>query len=445
MNKRLIARWQNVIFALLLAAICLLIGSYSQQFYKQWDLTASGRHSLSTTSEAVLALLSGPVEVIAVASPAPTQRDAIRDLLGRYQQRKDDLSLTFVNPETEPGRVEQLGANPAGELLVQYAGREQRLNVLTEQAFTDALQRLARPEKRRVRFVSGHRERNPGGTANTDYGTLMSRLNNIGFEVSTISLVTQPVVPADTDLLVIAAPRDRYFPGEVASLLNYLSSGGNLLWLREPGQQTTGLKALEIELGVSELDGIIIEANTQLFEIDTPTFAVVDQYPAHPVTAEMASVTLFPEAAALDIQALQTGQVSLMLQTSVNSWTETGPVAGEVRLDEDRNEVRGPLTLAVSIERERGNADQRIAVVGDADFMANTWLGNGGNQALAERLFNWLTADDTLLQFERIGAADRQLTLSNTAILALAGLFLLALPLVFLGAAARVWRRARKG
>ncbi|MDO6460525.1 Gldg family protein [Granulosicoccaceae sp. 1_MG-2023] len=445
MNTRLLARWQNLLFALLLAAICLLLGSYSQQIYKQWDLTASGRHSLSQTSKAVLALLDGPVEAIAVAPPVPRQRDAISALIARYQQHKADFSLSFINPETEPSRVEKLGANPAGELLLRYAGREQKLNVLSEQALTDALQRLARPQRRRVRFVSGHRERSPDGTINTDYATLTGRLADIGFDISSLSLVTQPVVPEDTDLLVIAAPRERYFPGEVASLLNYLSSGGNLLWLREPGRIDDGLKALEIELGVSTLPGVIIEANTQLFDIDTPTFAVVDQYPTNPVTTELGSVTLFPEAAALDVQAMQAGSVSLMLQTSVNSWTETGPVMGEVTLNEDQNEVRGPLTLGVTIERERSHTTQRIAVLGDADFMANTWIGNGGNQALGERLFNWLTADDSLLQFERIAAPDRQLNLSNTAVLTLAGVFLLGLPLLLFGGAVVVWRRARKG
>ena len=445
MSKRSIARWQNVAFALLLAGICLLLGSYSQQFYKQWDLTSSGRHSLSETSQAVLTLLTGPLEVLAIAGPAPQQRTAIADLIGRYQKDKPDLSLEFINPETEPSRVEQLGANPAGELLLNYSGRQQKLNVLSEQAITDALQRLARPQQRIVRFVSGHRERAPDGSANTDYGQLMTRLSNIGFEVSSLSLATQPVVPDDTDLLVIAAPRDQYFPGEVASLLNYLSSGGNLLWLREPRQSADGLKALEIELGVSLLDGVIVEANTQLFDIDTPTFAVIDQYPSNPVTTELATVTLFPEAAALNVDPLLAGQVSLMLQTSVNSWTETGPIAGEVRLDEQSNEVRGPLTLGVTIERDRPGTRQRVAVVGDADFIANTWLGNGGNQPLGERLFNWLTADDALLQFERLGAPDRQIVLSSYAILSLAGVFLLAFPLSFFAMAIRTWRQAKRG
>lgn len=440
-----VVRWQNILFSFLLTAICLVLGWLSQQHYKQWDITAESRHSLTETSISVLAMLNGPVNVLAVMGPAKNQRDAVESMIQKFIRQKEDLHLEFLNPETNPSRTTELKADPAGEIILTYREQEQRIRSLSERSLTDALQRLARPADRTVRFVTGHKERSPSTLTNGSYSDITSRLASIGFNFETISLVTEPSVPENTDLLVIAAPVDKYFPGEVASLLNYVSRGGNLLWLHEPTNTEIGLRALEIEVGISPLAGVIVDADAKLFSVDTPTFAVIDQYLPHPVIDGFSSITLFPEAVGLDILPMQDSSLRPLLQTSKSSWTETGPIEGEVGFNANTQEVSGPLYLGITVERDRGNRKQRIAVIGDADFMANTWLGNGGNQAFAERLFNWLGTDDNMLQFTSNIAPDKQLNLSNNSLIFLAVTFLIVIPLVMFMLAFISFRKIRVG
>ncbi len=440
-----LVRWQNLLFSAILTALCIVLGWYSQQYYKQWDLTAQSRHSLSESSKAVLRLLNAPVYASIVMGPEKSQRDAVSTLFEKYQNPKPDIFLEFINPETQPQRVEDLKANPAGEVILNYKGQEQRLRTLSERSLSNALQHLARPSKRKVLFISGHRERKPGGKSNGDYAELTSRLGSIGFSIDTISLVSQPTIPDDTDLVVIAAPRDQYFPGEVASILNYIGRGGNLLWLREPDQTDTGLKALEIELGVSALPGIIVDANTRLFNIESPTFTVINEYAPNPVIADFSNITLFPTAMGLEVLPMQDQSIRPLLQTGSNSWTETGPIEGNISYDENSVEKRGPLLLGVSIDRDRGFKNQRILVIGDADFLANTWLGNGGNQMLAERIYNWLGSDDNMLEFTSPIAADKKVTITTSALLSMAGIYLMIIPLAMFSLAFINWRKLRKG
>jgi hypothetical protein len=291
-----------------------------------------------------------------------------------------------------------------------------------------------------VRFVSGHLERQPDSSAPHGYLQFTQHLRKLGFEVETLSLVTTPVVPADTDVLVIAAATGGYFPGESASVLNYLAGGGNLLWLLEPGQPIAPVE-LAAELGLSVLPGVIVDTASRQLAVDTPDFAVIDSYPPHPALPERLSTTLFPQAAGLTFPDLFGWQLEPLLTTSAKSWTETGPMVVSVRYDENTLERVGPIALGATMTRLRGVGEQRLAVIGDADFLANSWLGNGGNRHLGQGLFDWLGGHRPLPAIAPLQAADAQLNLSSYAIAALGLGFLVLLPGGFLLMAFLCWRK----
>lgn len=437
--------------------IVLTLGWFAERFSVGFDLTANDRHSLTEGTRATLESLDASVEILAVLGPEPAVREAVTDLVARYQSIKPDVNLSFLNPDTDPARARELNAAPGGELIITGGGREQRLNSLDERSLTGALRQIGREGTKRLAFVTGHRERSPNASTNHDWLLITQRLAAIGFESSELSFVTTPVVPEDVDVLVVAAPLDPWFPGEIASLIEHVRRGGNLLWLLEtsthgevPDTATEntsgtgpvlasavetgpGLSLLATELGVETLPGRVIDTASQSLDLDTPDFVVLSAFPDHPVTASLRSALLLPQVRALNVTPLA-GQTTLpLLASPESSWTESGALQGEVRFDENTSEVAGPLILGATIERPRiDGGSQRIAIIGDADFAASAYVGNGSNAAFIESLFVWLGGDDEALAFVTAPAPDAELSMSPRSIATLTIICLFGIPVVLL-------------
>ena len=98
----------------------------------------------------------------------------------------------------------------------------------------------------------------------------------------------------------------------------------------------------------------------------------------------------------------------------------------------------------MTIERTLAEGAQRFAVIGDADFGASQFIGNGGNQSFIESLTLWLTGDADALSFVTQRAPDSELTLSPRSIVIISAIYLAVLPLLLLLFAALVrWQRRR--
>ena len=103
------------------------------------------------------------------------------------------------------------------------------------------------------------------------------------------------------------------------------------------------------------------------------------------------------------------------------------------------------LTLARSHENDDGEIyNQRIAIVGDADFLSNRYLGNGSNLDIGINLLNWLSHDDQLIAISPRPAPDTRLELSSEKQISIALFFLLLLPLGLVVSGLRIWLKRRK-
>ena len=438
---------QNLLFLVGLLAVVGLLGWLSTRYHIESDWTANGRNSLSPDSRELLDRIDGPVHITAFARKNPTLREHIRDLIARYQRYKPDVVLRFVNPDAEPDRVRELGIRVDGELLVAYQQRSEKVQDLSEQALTNALLRVARPETRKLVFLAGHGERNPLGQANHDLGRFGQMLKDKGMQVETLSLSETPDIPQDTSLLVVADPRTRLLPGEVQRINRYVKDGGNLLWLLEPGG-LAGLGPVAETLGVELLPGTVVDATTRLFGIDNPAFAIIPDYPLHAITRDLEGrITLFPQAGALEVTAPEGWEAQALLTTLDRAWTEIGPISGTIRFDEDSDERMGPLDIGFVLTRERGEGEQqkqqRVAVIADADFLSNSYLGNAGNIDLGMALFNWLNHDDRFISITARTASDVHLELNPTLQGVIGIGFLFVLPGLLLAIGIGIWWRRR--
>jgi ABC-type uncharacterized transport system involved in gliding motility auxiliary subunit len=462
-KTRLHSRLQSTIFSILFLAVVGVLAYLSTRYSFTADWTANGRNTLSAASSALLAELDSPVTITCYATEDEAVRHAVTELIDRYRRGKSDINLRFVNPDLEPDAVRALGIRVNGELRVEYQGRAENLQNLSEQGLTNMLQRLARSGERWLVFVEGHGERKPNGVANHDLGQWAQQLTAKGFKVQTHNLVQNPQLPQNTRVLVLAGPQTDLLSGEVAIINQYVAAGGNLLWLTDPVSDAAsknkqyGLIPLAKQLGIEFKPGMIVDPTTQVLGVSDPRFALVADYPSHAINRGFDALTLFPQSHGLSVSLQEGWQAQVILQTEKRSWSETGNMSGSIKFDA-ASDIPGPLTLGVALTRnvaaadaESGNEtqpdaqqEQRIVVTGDGDFLSNAYLGNGANLLLGMNMVNWLANDDQLINIPVKTATDRNLQLSPLAQGAIGFGFLFILPLLLAGSGFLIWWRRRK-
>lgn len=429
-RSRLEVRLQNWLFVVLFVGVIAMLAWLTTRHSFDADWTAGQRNTLTEASRQLVASIDAPITVTAFVRDTDAQRRPIEDLVARYQRHHDGFTLEFVNPDVDPDRARRAGITADGEVLVSVAGREERVAALNERSLTTALQRLARVDERWIVFVEGHGERNPHGQANHDYGVFGAEMQRQGLRVRTLNPAAQRTIPDNTSLLVVTTPQAALVPGVAELLARYVAGGGNLLWLGDPGP-SYGLEPLADELGVSFADGVVQDATAQLFGIGDPRMVIVAEYAAHPVTRDFQVVTLFPHATAVDHHAVGDDWTVRPLLTTLAT----------ARLDERD----GPLDIGITLTRPRDDGpEQRVAVLGDGDFLSNAYLGNAGNLELGLNLVNWLVADDAQINVLVRSAPDLVLNLSRTAFITIAVGSLVGLPLLLIAAGVTIWIRRRR-
>ncbi len=451
-------RTANVFFVLLFLVAVGLLHWLSREYNVHFDLTQTGRHTLSEASVAAVKRLAGPLNITAFASQRGELRERIQNLIALYRYYKADIAVRFVDPDESPQEVRAADA-PEGTLLFQHAESKERLAPpmrLDEEGFTNALVRLGHRGERWIVFLSGHGERSPDRQANFDLSTWAAELHKRGFKTRALSLAENPQVPENAAVLVIAGPRARLLPGEVMAIQKFLERGGNLLWLVDPGP-LQGLEPVAETLGVELLPGTAIDPVSEKL-IGNAAAIVVTNYGPHPVVRDFADVTLFPQAGALRLGSPNDKpadwQSTILLETKDSAWLESGSLNGPVVFDKGKD-IKGPLTIAAAFARARsepgdpakvagGKREQRVIVIADGDFLSNSFLGNGINLDLGLSLVNWLSRDDDYVSVPVRAARDRQLTFSYGLRIAFVSVFLFGLPLGLIGSGVGVWWRRRK-
>ncbi len=428
-----------------LALLCLIAGLafLSYRYTAQVDITRSASNTLSETSQKVLATLSDKIQITAYIKKEAGIRRQIEQLIDRYRYYKADVNLTFIDPGSVPEKIRELNIGSDGGILVEYQGRVERLIYIDESALTNALLQLANANERWVSFLSGHGERAPDGVANFDLGTFGKALDQHKIKALPLNLATVQAIPDNTNLLVIASPTVPLMDGEISLIKQYVDKGGNLLLLTDPNNAQLNL--LLAELSIHVLPGTLVDGNSKLYNITDPSFVLASEYIKHPITKGFLNITVYPAVAALEADADSPFKATAFLSSSKQSWTETGEVSGKIRFDAGTAEKAGPLNFAYALTRNiNKDTEQRIVVIGDGDFLSNTYLGNVGNLDMGLRIINWLIHDDRFIDIPAKTTPDGSLQLSNVEIVVISFGFLIILPLALLIIGFVVWRRRNR-
>lgn len=441
--------FQQLFSGLLFIAALVLLALLSVRFKTELDWTAGNRNTLTAASQKQLQSMPDPLRFLVFAPSGAEVRRAVETDLAKYRRVKSNISIEYIDPAAQPQKVKEYKVSAIGEVVAEYQGRRESLRATTEPAVTSALQRLAYGGEQWVLFLEGHGERPLEDAQNpATFARFAQLLGEKGLKVRSLNLVKEAKIPDNTSVLVIASPERQPLAGELKLIQDYVQRGGNLLWLADP-DYPAGLAPLAQALGIAWQSGYAILPEYQIIGTGHPGFFAAIGYPPHPVTQGFEQITLFPLARSLVANPAAGWTVQPLLQTSEAAWLETGDISSG-RVAQDAQDIKGPLTIGLSLTRERSGGEagkaqtQRVALVGDADFVSNAYLGELGNQQLGINLLQWLASRDAQLNVDVPKAPDVSLYLPGWATIVIALGFVILLPLGLLGFGVTRWILRRR-
>ena len=116
-------------------------------------------------------------------------------------------------------------------------------SALSEEKLTNAIARASRAP-RTVYFLTGHGEYSSENLENTGLSKFKQLLADNNIHSKTLMLGISQAIPADCDVLIIAGPKNELSQDEETLISEYLTKGGDALFLIEHSLVTTEDKPL---------------------------------------------------------------------------------------------------------------------------------------------------------------------------------------------------------
>jgi hypothetical protein len=416
---------QSWLFVVLFILLVILIGYLTNQYRVAKDITQANRNILTQGSVNILKQMKDPVNITVYATNddanrGDTFRKGMIDFVARYRREKKNITLTFINPSEEPKLAQEAGVKQDGETVVEYNKRSEHINPpFAEQEMTNLLVRLSRTNTQAVMFLDGHGERHLQGIKNHDIGEFGKQLEAKGFKFANPDLTIAQAVPANGAMLVIASPQVDVSDIEAKKIKAYLEAGGNVLWLLDDNN-LRGMQEVADYLGIKVSPGIAVDMTAAQYGADAKV-AFASLYGDHPITRNFQLRTLFPEAHEVDAQASDEfgWKVGRLVEVAPNGWLDSDKSTADVKnqkvVFDEKTDKRGPINIGVALEREYGKKGQRVVVMGNANFLSNTFITNGGNLDFGINIVNWLAGDDKLITIQPMPLKDINVTIPNDA------------------------------
>jgi ABC-type uncharacterized transport system involved in gliding motility auxiliary subunit len=460
-------RGEIALFTLGVIGILLALAYLSVRYPVRFDLTTTGRFSLSDATVTMLKRLERPVHVVFFHDPLMRETVELYELVARQTPR---VTVELYDPMINPAQARRYGVNFAGTAVMESEGRRLQVNSGAEADIANGILRVAQAATQRVCFLDGHGEPDPFSLESHDHlegaaghshglgvkyvlherhGMAKARaaLETLNYRVEKVLLLQRTAGLGACALLVVAGPKVALLPAEVAAVGAYLAGGGHALFMLDPFVRT-GLEPVIREYGIVLDDDIVIDEASH-FWADVSAPAVSD-YNRHQITREL-PLTFFPGARSLSPtpQRVPGTAVVPLVNSSQRSWGQVDPErAGFVK----GRDVPGPLTLMAGGLRWRvtpdGTPDEtaprsRIVVVGDSDFATNSFFHIMGNGTLFLNAINFLAAQENLIGIPPRTSDPPRVNLTNRQMKGTLVLSVLLVPAALAVVGTAVWWKQR--
>ncbi|MEE9613806.1 MAG: Gldg family protein [Thermodesulfobacteriota bacterium] len=402
-----------VVMVGIFASILTMTALMSVKYKAQWDLTKSGRYTLSDQTLKILKGLERDVEAVAFYRSDERTRQEMEDLLEIYASRSSRFSYWFVDPDKKPGTADKYGVTSYRTTLMMSGANREAIGVESEERITNAILKVTKDETKKIYFLKGHGENSILNDRKEGYKAISESLGKERFEVEELLIIEAGGVPEDAAVLVVSGPKKELLPDELTAITAYVQGGGSALFMLDP-RTVPGVAGFLAGYGFHIGDDIIIDTLSQVFGANYLVPVVTTYEKDHPITEEFDLMTFFPLARSVSVQVTPEAGIYTLMSSGDSSWGETDRESLEEGKAEytEGTDRPGPVPLAAVITVEalkEGDAENegkrmkygKIVVFGDSDFVSNTHINLAGNRDLFLNTVSWLAEEADLIAIRK--------------------------------------------
>lgn len=362
------------------------------------DFTPGHEHSLTAATREILARLDRGVTITAFYEAQDAEgRGAMHDLLERYATASSRIRVGLRDLDRSPGLANALGVTRYGAGVVEIEGNPARipLDVVDEEAVSGALLRLVDPARRVVYFTAGHGEHDPfGADERRGYGTIGQALAAEQFVIRRLETLGSGPDLDEAAAIVVAGPRQDFAAVEIDALAGFIAAGGGVLVLVDP-ETPPRLAAFLDAYGLHPSNDVVVDERGSLVGGD-PLLPRITYLNQNVLPRPPADPPVLADAQSIALGDLPTRiERTYLASTAEHTWADTdrGIRRDRAARFDPGADHRGPIPVAAYARAGDGDDDTGggLAVVGDADFASNLYVGLLGNRDFFLSLLDLLT------------------------------------------------------
>ncbi|WP_257982805.1 GldG family protein [Shewanella sp. GutDb-MelDb] len=422
-------RWKKVfiILSMVMGSLAFLgISHYAaNSIPMRWDVTKAKQHTLSKNTVDFIGSLTQKVELTAFYVGMPPKY--LQDLFNEYERLSAGLiSTKIIDPIENISFAAKFGNVVSGKerkVIVQSGDVRKDIDFtdepLTEEKLTNTIARASR-SPRQVYFLSGHGEYSISNEDNLGLSTFKQLLADNNMQSKPLMLGITQSIPEDCDVLIIAGPRTELTQQEETLIVDYLSSGGNALFLIEQTLVTTPDKPLTAEQqqlnpslngiinqwGLNVQSDVVVDLTNHIGnDVGSPA---TKNYQKHKAITQGLDYTFYVRPRSIRVLEQRRPNIKLAaiaLTTSKDqSWAETNRHL-DIQFDPGID-TPGPVPISYVVLEEHPAkpsaqdkelskpSNTRMIVFTDADFLTNVYINQYSNAQMGLNVVNWLAELD---------------------------------------------------
>jgi ABC-type uncharacterized transport system involved in gliding motility auxiliary subunit len=481
-KRKVKAGVNSTIITVVVLALVVVLYLILMNHTKRVDLTQAKRFSLSEQTIKILERLEGPVKAHAFYSK---QQDAssITELFTEYKYHYKDFEFEIIDPDLNPGLVEDMGIEEYGDVVLSYKDKTEEVKSKNEEGLTNALIKLSEVEVKKVYFITGHGERSTDDYSKDGYDKIKAAIKTENFDVEELLLLRAEKVPEDCAVLISAGPKLDYEPHELDLIEDYLLEGGRIVFLIDPGEREDHLINIQMFLeryGIVLGNDVIIDPFSRVLSGDF-FMPVINSYTYNPITRDFDLATFFRFARSVgakesddtrifarqvastgeaswaekDLITLLSGEgaefnegidekgpVGIIAYSAINLYDET---AEDSEMAEEEEAGGEPGGGPLEDDEEKPVEEAFIFVAGDSDFITNAMYQTQGNKDLFLNTINYLSDRGDLITIRPKQQDSVYLTLTSKQGRIAFFIIMIIIPLfvIFVGIYVNIQRRVK--